>query len=99
MNQVVLTGILVERDAMRYTPAGLPALGFRLEHSSVVHDVHAQRKVEVSVKSLAFGAVAERLAVQPLGSSWRFSGFLVNGRQAKSLVFQVQEFVQDELRN
>jgi primosomal replication protein N len=99
MNQIVLTGILVERDAMRYTPAGLPALGFRLEHSSVVHDVHTQRKVEVSVKSRAFGAVAERLAVQPLGSNWRFTGFLVNGRQAKSLVFQVQEFVQDELRN
>ena len=75
MNQVLLTGILVERDAMRYTPAGLPALGFRLEHSSVVHDVHAQRKVDVSVKSMAFGAVAERLAAQPLGSSWRFSGF------------------------
>jgi primosomal replication protein N len=95
MNQVLLTGILVEREAMRYTPAGLPALGFRLEHSSVVHDVHAQRKVDMSVKSMAFGAVAERLAVQPLGSSWRFSGFLANGRQSKSLVFQVQEFVQD----
>ena len=95
MNQVLLTGILVERDAMRYTPAGLPALGFRLEHSSLVHDVHAQRKVDMSVKSMAFGAVAERLAAQPLGSSWKFSGFLANGRQAKSVVFQVQEFVQD----
>jgi len=99
MNQVLLTGMLVERDAMRYTPAGLPALGFRLEHSSVVHDVHAQRKVDVTVKSMAFGAVAERLAAQPLGSSWKFSGFLASGRQSKSLVFQVQEFVQDELRN
>jgi len=95
MNQVQLSGVLVERDAMRYTPAGLPALGFRLEHNSRVPDVHAQRTVAVSVKAMAFGAVAERLAAQPLGSSWKFSGFLANGRQSKSLVFQVQEFVQD----
>lgn len=95
MNQVQLSGVLVERDAMRYTPAGLPALGFRLQHNSHVHDVHAQRTVDMAVKAMAFGAVAERLAMQPLGSSWRFSGFLANGRQSKSLVFQVQEFVQD----
>jgi len=95
MNQIQLIGVLVERDAMRYTPAGLPALGFIVQHSSQVHDVHAQRKVDVTVKSMAFGAVAERLAAQPLGSSWKFSGFLANGRQSKSLVFQVQEFVQD----
>jgi primosomal replication protein N len=95
MNQVQLSGVLVERDAMRYTPAGLPALGFTVQHSSQVHDVHAQRTVDVTVKSMAFGAVAERLAAQPLGSSWKFSGFLANGRQSKSLVFQVQEFVQD----
>ncbi len=95
MNQVQLSGVLVERDAMRYTPAGLPALGFYLQHNSQVSDVHAQRTVEVSVKAMAFGAVAERLAAQPLGSSWKFSGFLANGRQSKSLVFQVQEFVQD----
>ncbi|MDQ6882066.1 MAG: primosomal replication protein N, partial [Pseudomonadota bacterium] len=29
MNQVVLSACIVEAGAMRYTPAGLPALDFR----------------------------------------------------------------------
>jgi primosomal replication protein N len=80
---------------MRYTPAGVPALNFLLEHESQVLEIGVPRTVNVVVKAVAFGAVAERLAKQALGSVWKFSGFLANARQGKTVVFHVQEFLQD----
>ena len=77
---------------MRYTPAGVPALNLRLEHSSQVEEAGTQRSVIVFVKAVALGAVAERLAKQALGSMWRFQGFLANARQGKSVVFHIQDF-------
>jgi primosomal replication protein N len=80
---------------MRYTPAGLPALNLRLEHESQVSEAGGQRTVKVVVKAVAFGTLAERLARQAIGSVWKFSGFLANARQGKSLVFHIQDFLQD----
>ncbi len=80
---------------MRYTPAGIPALNLRLEHESQVPAAGSQRTVKVVVKAVAFGTLAERLARQAIGSVWRFSGFLANARQGKSLVFHIQEFLPD----
>jgi primosomal replication protein N len=80
---------------MRYTPAGLPALNFLLEHESQVLEMGVPRTVKLVVKAVAFGTVAERLAKQALGSVWKFNGFLANTRQGKAVVFHVQEFLQD----
>ncbi len=80
---------------MRYTPAGLPALDIRLEHESLQREAGADRQVKASVKALAFGALAERLARQALGSVWRFQGFLATGRGGKGLVFHIQDIQQD----
>ena len=80
---------------MRYTPAGLPALNLRLEHESQAAEAGGQRTVKVVVKAVAFGALAERLVKQPIGSVWRFSGFLGNARHGKSIVLHIQEFSQD----
>ena len=80
---------------MRYTPAGVPALNLRLENESQVEEAGSQRTVKVVVKAVAFGTLAERLAKQAIGSVWKFSGFLANARQGKSLVFHIQDFLQD----
>ncbi len=80
---------------MRYTPAGLPALNLRLEHESVVQEAGSSRTVKVVVKAVAFGTLAERLAKQAIGSVWKFTGFLANARQGKSVVFHIQDFLQD----
>ena len=80
---------------MRYTPAGVPALNLRLENESQVEEAGSQRTVKVAVKAVAFGTLAERLAKQAIGSVWKFSGFLANARQGKSLVFHIQDFLQD----
>jgi len=80
---------------MRYTPSGLPALNFRLEHESEVLEAGGKRTVKVAMKAVAFGTLAERLAKQAIGSVWSFSGFLASARQGKSVVFHIQDFLQD----
>ncbi len=93
-NQLVLTATIVELGAPRYTPAGLPALDLRLEHESLLQEAGQDRRVLASVKAVAFGAQAERLARQAIGSSWRFQGFVATPRNGKTLVFHIQEFSQ-----
>ena len=94
-NHVVLTACIAEAQALRFTPAGLPAIELRLEHSSSQQEAGQQREVKVAVKAVAFGAMAERLAKQPMGSLWRFTGFLTTPRNGKHAVFHVQDIQQD----
>ena len=94
-NQLVLTALIAELSAPRYTPAGLPALDLRLEHESLLQEAGQDRQVKASVKAVAFGALAERLAKQAIGSQWRFQGFVATPRNGKSLVFHILEFSQD----
>ncbi|WP_298924451.1 primosomal replication protein N [uncultured Ramlibacter sp.] len=95
MNQVVLTACIAEASALRYTPAGLPALDLRLEHESEVTEAGHKRQVKVAVKAVAFGALAESLGKQAIGSPWRFTGFLATPRNGKYPVLHVQQFQQD----
>ena len=79
---------------MRYTPAGIPALNCRLDHESQIQEAGAIRTVKMTIKAVAFGADAERLVQQAVGSVWSFKGFLANARQGKSVVFHIQDFSQ-----
>lgn len=94
-NQLVLTACIAELDALRYTPAGLPALNLQLEHESELQEAGQARQVKATMKTVAFGATAERLAKQAIGSAWRFEGFLAVPRNGKHVVFHIQEFQQD----
>ncbi len=82
---------------MRYTPAGLPALNLTLEHESEVLEAGQTRQVKVVMKSVAFGAMAERLVKQAIGSLWRFEGFLASGRGGKGAVLHIQELAHKEV--
>ena len=98
VNQLRLSATLAEAGALRHTPAGLPALDMRLEHESQVEEAGSQRTVRLVLKAVALGAMAERLAKQPIGSQWLFSGFLASPRNAKSVVLHIQDFQQDQFQ-
>ena len=95
VNQLVLTACVAELGALRFTPAGLPAIDLRLEHESTMTEAAQPRQVKAAVKAVAFGAVAERLARQALGSLWRFQGFLATPRNGKHPVLHIQDFQPD----
>ena len=92
MNQVVLSAWIVEASALRYTPAGLPALDLRLEHESQLIEAGQQRTVKATVKAVALGSVAEALHRQAIGSPWTFTGFLATPRNGKHPVLHIQSF-------
>jgi primosomal replication protein N len=96
-NAVVLTACIAEVQTLRYTPAGIPVLQLVLEHHSEVQDAQGKRQVKMVLKAMAFGALAERLVSQAVGSSWEFHGYLSNSRAGKSIVLQIQDFSQNLL--
>jgi len=91
MNRLVLSAQLVERGALRYTPAGLPALDLSLKHESEVSEDGHPRKVSMEIKALAIGAITQRVAALALGSHGSFAGFLTAARNGRGLKFHVTE--------
>ena len=95
MNRIELSAIVCERGALRYTPAGLPALDLQLVHESSQAEADHAVQVKLNIKAVAIGAVAERLDKQPVGLNARFSGFLANMRQTRQLVLHIHDFQQN----
>ncbi len=95
VNRFVLTACIAELEALRYTPAGVPALNLKLEHASSVTEAGQERQIKAVAKAVVIGTVAERLAKQATGSVWKFSGFMATPRNGKHIVFHIQEFLQD----
>jgi primosomal replication protein N len=75
-NRVVLGGKIVELDALRHTPAGVPVLKFRLSHESALNEAGAERKVDCEIAAVAFEREAKLLAAARLGSAVTVTGFL-----------------------
>jgi primosomal replication protein N len=92
VNQLVLQARVAERAAMRYTPAGLPALELSLAHESVVQQEGQPRKVSLEIAALAVGAIAERLATAAVGSQGVFCGFIGARRNGRGILFHVMSF-------
>ena len=91
MNRLVLAAQVVERSALRYTPAGLPALDLKLKHESEVSEDGKPRKVSMEVRAVAIGAVTQALQALALGNTAQLAGFLTATRNGKGLVFHVTQ--------
>ena len=94
-NQFVLTACIAEAQPLRYTPAGIPAANVVLEHESQKLEGGVARQVKLTMRAVAFGALAEQVARLALGQPVRFAGFLMNARTSKSLVFHIQAIAID----
>ena len=91
MNRLVLTAQLAERGALRYTPAGLPALDLSLKHESEVTQDGKPRKVWFDIRARAIGEITARVEMLSLGSTYGFAGFLGSQRNGRGVVFHVTE--------
>jgi primosomal replication protein N len=95
VNQTILSARIAEAKALRYTPAGLPAVDLLLEHESEALEAGSKRQVKVEIRAVAFGTDAETLARQAIGSGFRFTGFLAAPRHGRHPVLHIQSFQQD----
>jgi primosomal replication protein N len=89
MNRLLLTAQLVERAAMRYTPAGLPALDVGLKHESELSENGLPRKVSMEMRAVAIGEVTQALATMTLGDAALFAGFVTSARNGRGLLFHI----------
>jgi primosomal replication protein N len=92
MNRMVLSAQLVERGAVRYTPAGLPVCDLGLKHESQVTEAGQPRKVFMEMRAVAIGEIAQRLLKEAIGIGGNFAGFVSHQRNGKGFLFHVTEF-------
>ena len=77
---------------MRHTPAGVPALEFKIRHESEQEEAGSKRKVEAEIGAIAFAAQARLLSKAQLRAKARFRGFLgAKSKRSKKLVLHVTE--------
>jgi primosomal replication protein N len=91
MNHVVLSAQLVERGALRYTPAGLPALDCVLRHESQLTEAGHARKVSLEIRAVALGEVSRPLAALQIGSTLDAMGFLASHRNGRGVILHITE--------
>ena len=90
LNRLELSGRLLELGALRYTPAGVAAIEFKVAHESEQDEAGGRRKVTAEIGAIAFETQAKLLAGRPLGSEVRLQGFMnVKSKRSKKLVMHV----------
>jgi primosomal replication protein N len=93
VNQFHLIASIAERDAMRYTPAGIPIVSAKLMHASEQTEAGISRQIEFEIIAIAAGEISGRFNRAELGVMFEFTGFLARkNRNSRSLVFHVTDF-------
>jgi primosomal replication protein N len=91
-NEVALSGELTVIEPLRYTPAGIPLINFRLLHRSQQAEAGVKRQVECEVNGVAMGEVAVGLSRLKPGQAARVKGFLNRrNRMSAQLVFHATD--------
>ncbi len=92
-NSLLLVATLVERESLRYTPAGIPMVSAKLRHLSQQREADTNRTVELELAAVFPGRLAQAADRVALGTALRLRGFLAPRRKAsKTLVMHVTEF-------
>lgn len=90
-NRLCLSGVLVEKDARRSSPAGVAFCNAQLKVEGEVEENNILRRVAFEMPIVAAGEMAYRLESLPLNTNALFGGFLATKSQRhKALVFHIQ---------
>ena len=80
----------MQLGALRYTPAGMPAVEFKLAHESEQEEAGGKRKVQAELGAVAFDSQARLMAGAKLGVQAKFQGFLAaKSKRSQRLVLHV----------
>ena len=100
LNQFQLVAQVVEREALRYTPAGTPIVSARLVHSSQQLEAKVTRLVEFEISALAVGEISGRFTQLEPGQLYQFTGFMARkNRNNKSLIFHLTDISESRIEN
>ena len=93
---MALTARIIERAALRFTPAGLPAIDVSLRHDSEIAQAGALRKVGFEIRARAIGPPSEQVLSAELGVDHVFNGFLGAQRNGRGIVFHIQTIIESK---
>ena len=82
LNRVELTGVLIERKALRFTPAAVPVTECVIGHQSEQVEAGSVRRIECEVQAIGLGESARWLQAATPGVSLRVTGFLAAKSQS-----------------
>ena len=92
-NQVELCGDVIEREALRYTPAGIPILVLRVRHESTQVEASMHRQVKFEIDVMAAGETARGMDALRPGQRVRLHGFIATrSRLSTRIVLHVDRF-------
>jgi len=90
LNHFILTATLIAKEALRYTPAGLPVVQCQLEHCGEVIEDQQVRRIQMSLTAIAIGTIARQLEQWPLGEQRQCEGFMApQSQRSQRLVFHI----------
>jgi primosomal replication protein N len=90
---MALSAKIVERNVLRYTPAGIPVCECVLRHVSTQLEAQQAREVELEISAVALGTIGELLEQALLGQTHRFTGFLAKkSRNSRSFIYHITAF-------
>jgi primosomal replication protein N len=90
MNHLVLNACIIEREAVRYTPVGVPIVNCLLFHRSQVDEAGVTRQIEMKVPAMAIGELSGLIAQCALDQIFCFTGFLApHSRHTRALRFHL----------
>ncbi|MFC4158483.1 primosomal replication protein N [Chitinimonas lacunae] len=90
-NQVVVSGRLIEVAPVRYTPAGIPAIEFKIAHESQQLEAGIERQVRCEIPCVCLGEPATAIAKYAVDEEIVVKGFFAarSRRWLSSLVLHV----------
>ena len=90
MNEYSLFGEIIYLEVMRFTPAGIPVLSFRIRGESEQSEAGLKRIVNVDIESVVIGGLANHdLRV---GKKFSFFGFFdKKSKKSSHLVFHITQ--------
>jgi primosomal replication protein N len=92
LNRLQMNATLVERSAMRFSPAGVPVVEAQLQHRSRTVEAGVERLLDFPFNAVAIGDTARQLAQVDLGGHLRLDGFLApRSRRSTRLTVHVLE--------
>ncbi|MFM9912045.1 MAG: primosomal replication protein N [Methylophilaceae bacterium] len=76
VNQLTLSGEVTSLEPLRYTPAGIPIVSFRLRHTSIQDEAGMKRQADCEVPVVAMAEMADKAKTLQVGDSIKVLGFL-----------------------
>jgi primosomal replication protein N len=83
---------------LRFTPAGVPVVEFKIDHESEQDEAGSKRSIKAEIHAVAFEAQARLVAKARPGSEVQLEGFLgAKSKRSKKIVLHVTniEFMEE----